>query len=1499
MLLTEFFGKAKQIHLKLGKDKDENKINNELLWFILDHDRLHKDYFYHLSKKLKAHEDDKSILDDIMEMVKKGCKEFYVNNKMEGKLGKLFPEELRKDVCQKLYDHYRENLKKLMEGGNLTADPDKGWIGDPKAGAAQQINLQVTNRSLIVPILNDLLASINSAYQAQYKEPLWNPKLLKSQKFLSGSSLHFFNVKGIPDKVFVEKKPKVGDIDTMVDKEKETDLESFLTTNVNKTIGPGTLRGFQRGNEQFSSLWELQDPPIKIQIDLEYVKFDKDEPTPWSRFSHSSDWNDIQAGVKGVFHKYLIQSFAVLSKIDFIMRKRTGRGKNKIWQDVPTSDAMFSFAVSSKEGGGLRAKYTPVLNPVTNEPEMQDGLPVMLPLPTTGYEKDIGKMFQSLFGVKMNPKAAEQLADKFWSFTGLLDVMNTLLEPEEKSRVLGSFLNKTFGAGAQELYKNDPQRDSEEKMAAIELLMKTTGAKPPEGMDLEQMRQEYVQAYKITAETLDEADDITAPPRPDYSRQGIQHIYNRLPDGRVSSMEMRDDDFIELCKEIADNGGNLNGIQINLKVDGAGIRFGKDELDRPFFMTSKVTEPLYADNVGYFTNFGKEKGQSQEQLARTQSYDDALAIITGSKFIQTLPADTIVRAEMLYNPMAQKVDGQLKFVNIPYDPKKLGKQMTLVPFMVKQYSTGESTPDQDKIIQKLLSAGDKNIKIITNKLQQKGIDVSNIIEPVLNLNPADKKANKEILDKARQELSLAIIDSPQLKGKNALGDNMEGIVINMPSGRPVKVTTSKMKEAIAAKMVSRQTFGDTKERTAVVAIGNFAGHKGHEQLINFAIYKANEINGTPFIFVGHKVGPDDPIDINTKLETLQKLFPGVSVSVVENQIGASGQETQGNIFKKIEYELVKKEPFYNNIIITVGSDQANIAKTAQQMQGRYSKFPPLSHVKVSTYVTPRKSEEGGTGVSTTQLRNTLKTQSEEEAFKVWSQAYNVQKLGAEWIKHLMNIARKNMGIQKPQQQPQPVAERLFNTLVRPRLVENDPAVRAVQQLLNKKGANLDIDGVLGPLTKKSIAKYLPKAETGSAPEPNKNTAVQGKQVKERMMPDSNFAGTPKHKLGPAAHLKGKMKRPARAGDLVGDAQESIEEDSYKIALGDNLSTLAKKFGTTVDALMKANPQIKDANRIQAGATLNVPSQGNDPKGSIRLGLNPNIEPDTRDKAAATIPTQQPAIQKTQVPTAAAPATQPANAQKPAAISVTKTNSEPGEEKEIKSILSSGPGYIEIKTIDGEIQRRKGNANWRMNNPGNIRVSQWTQQQPGFIGVGDAGPSGKFAVFATLDHGVQAKKNLLFNPKSKYFNLSIRDAITRYAPPSDNNPTDSYINQVVQGTKSTPDTLLSKLSQSQQDAMMDVINRVEGFKVGKIETLSQIAEEIVNNVASKLPKKIADGIRNAITRTPNKLQVLQQELSKRKIQGIAESEKLIPLGENYQKEISQLIRKILINEFRHT
>jgi len=109
------------------------------------------------------------------------------------------------------------------------------------------------------------------------------------------------------------------------------------------------------------------------------------------------------------------------------------------------------------------------------------------------------------------------------------------------------------------------------------------------------------------------------------------------------------------------------------------------------------------------------------------------------------------------------------------------------------------------------------------------------------------------------------------------------------------------------------------------------------------------------------------------------------------------------------------------------------------------------------------------------LRNSLKNDPPEKALAVWSNAFDVNKLGVDWIKHLMDVTRKGMGL--PSANPVKTQERLLNALIRPK-----------------------------------------------------------NNIKEKMLPKSAFAGSNKHKLGPSAHLKGSMKRPAKAGDLVGDAE---------------------------------------------------------------------------------------------------------------------------------------------------------------------------------------------------------------------------------------------------------------------------------------------------------------------------------------------------------------------------
>ena len=934
----------------------------------------------------------------------------------------------------------RDFIKKtavLKEGGNLEIDGQ----------AAQHIDLKVHNRAYIVPVLNSLLNAINSGYQQQYQEPLWNPKLLKTQQFLSGSSLHFFNTTGIPDEEFQRVKPKVGDIDTQVNKAYEGNLEQYLTSVQGKIVGNAKCLGFQRGNEQFSSLWELTDPPIKVQIDLEFVKYDDKgkSPTAWSQFSHSSSWDDIQAGVKGVFHKFLIQAFTSLTDQEFLLRKFVGRGKARVEQDVPTSDNMLSFAVSSKEGGGLRAKYEPVLDD-RGQPLVVDGLPVMRALPAEGYEQDIGKIFGSIFGKKINGPQMKKLESKFWSFTGLLEVMNTLLDQADKEKVVDSFINKIFAPGAQGLYKNDPDRDLAEKNAALNLMLSTLKVTGP--TNLEQMRSDYKANYRMTSEAI--SKNVDAPELDEAVGDAAQpaQVKAQLRKGMPHLHDLKPADLLDLLDEIHDGNGNfkLQNIPLNVKVDGFGGRFGKNAEGKPFMGTSR-TEPRYEPG---FVAYHQQKGTTDpEVLGRAQLFDNLFeemmnaVKLVDSKLGPDFLVNKQVTCEVLYLPFATETEeGKLKFVGIHYDQLPAGVKLALVPFRIVDATTGEDLPDSQNVIKELTSVGQSgSVMFIDNSLtQNEALDVTALVPPLENIEQmkamlASRKRDqaaevKAALQPVAAALEKAIIEDPNIVGKELLGKDYEGIVINSRLG-PIKVTSQEQRDVITAKNAAKANARTERPRgeskTAVVAIGSFIGHKGHQDLFQYTIDKAKEVGGDPYLFIGNAESKDDPIPPAVKVETWHKLYPQYAKNISTVQAG-------GQLIQKVKHELINplpgKPPRYDNIIIMVGEDRAGMNMPTALMKA-VNKFPGYEHVKVSLEVTPRES-----GFSGTMLRNSLKNDSPEQALATWSKAFDVQKLGVDWIKHLMDITRKGMGIQEPQPapvaEPVPVAEtRLLNALIRP------------------------------------------------------------------------------------------------------------------------------------------------------------------------------------------------------------------------------------------------------------------------------------------------------------------------------------------------------------------------------------------------------------------------------------------------------------------------------------
>jgi len=941
-----------------------------------------------------------------------------------------------------LFDLFSKPKSIVSEGGNLSLDNPN----DPNnPHNADEIDLKVHNRTFMVGLLDKLLHDINIAFYNKYKTSLWSPQLLQNKQFLGGSSLHFFNTTGITDKEFVAKKPKVGDIDTQCDKELEKEIEEFLTSIKNQQVGDATFLGFSKGNEQLNGLFQFQEPPIKIQIDFEFGQYNKETGTPddWYKFSHSSAWNDVQAGIKGVFHKYIYRALAKAGPSEKYIAKLAGLGKNrKMSITGPITDANFSFAVASGAGGGARAKYKPYIDPETGQPKYIDSIPVMEPVKPedSAYIQDLSQQFKLFF----NKEPDQQDLQLQQSFLGTLDLMNKYLGPDSKKNAVESFLDIVFEPGAQMITKDDPARDRETKFAAIDSML--------EKLKLGTMRKQAVDMAKAYEQDFNDVEaykkEHPEDPRPRASLKKMKsglaesiteaEVKAQLRKGMPHLRDLKPADLLDLIDEIHDGNGNfkLQNIPLNVKVDGFGGRFGKNADGKPFMGTSR-TEPRYQAG---FLAYHQQKGTTDpEILGRAKTFDDLFEeMMAAIKLVDSkLGADFLVNkqvtCEVLFLPFATETDeGKLKFVGIHYDKLPEGVQLALVPFRVTDASTGEDLPESNDIVKELTSVGqDGSVMFINNSLTQKeGLDVTAIVPPIENIEQiksllasgklAQKREAKELLAPVALALEKAIIEDPNIIGKDMLGKDYEGIVINSRLG-PIKVTSQEQKDVISAKNAAKASARTERPRgeskTAVVAIGSFVGHVGHEQLFDYTIKKAKTLGGDPYLFMGNAVGKDDPIPVPVKLETWHKLYPEYA-----NNIDAVTQQG-GTLMQKIKHELINplpgKAPRYDNIVIMVGEDQQNMPIAGALMKA-VNKFPGYEHVKVSLEATPR-----GTGMSFSKLRNILKdpNASEQQQFQLWSQAFDIKKLGADWIKHLMDITRKGMGIVKQQPvkntQPQP------------------------------------------------------------------------------------------------------------------------------------------------------------------------------------------------------------------------------------------------------------------------------------------------------------------------------------------------------------------------------------------------------------------------------------------------------------------------------------------------
>ena len=123
MKLYEFFSVPSLENDQDGKsekmsDSNRERLANDLYWYILDHDDLHKKHFMPIAKQIEQtlrstkKIDRDSVKEQWMPMVKEACLDYYKKHNMQGHPKKIFDEEFCKGLCERLSDQYIEDIRK-------------------------------------------------------------------------------------------------------------------------------------------------------------------------------------------------------------------------------------------------------------------------------------------------------------------------------------------------------------------------------------------------------------------------------------------------------------------------------------------------------------------------------------------------------------------------------------------------------------------------------------------------------------------------------------------------------------------------------------------------------------------------------------------------------------------------------------------------------------------------------------------------------------------------------------------------------------------------------------------------------------------------------------------------------------------------------------------------------------------------------------------------------------------------------------------------------------------------------------------------------------------------------------------------------------------------------------------------------------------------------------------------------------------------------------------
>jgi len=382
---------------------------------------------------------------------------------------------------------FREYLKvmRINEGGNTTVQDRQG-----NEITAQSIPLKDIGRGTFISKFNELLLKINQLFKKDHGHPLWiSDSLVKDAIIYNGSTSFIMNTK-YDDVSIVSAKPHAGDLDVVIKREDGPLLYDTLEKYEHKEIvkdavymGTNARSKSKIGNTLitvFLLKFKTSKGTIQVpaQVDFELSEFKEDKPTDWARFSHSSSFEDAQAGFKGVAHKFILRALiGAKSQRNDIVVATPASTPDKIRLEKNQKDLvrLLAFGVDSGVGESFEQMIDKDGNPIKI-----DGKFVYRRKKSAekSYNKSLDNLFKIAFG-KYNKREAEKL----WSFVGVINLGKKYLSKKEKEDTANRFFEIFFGIGGQSQFIDpDPQKDVAIKLSAYNKIIEEWKLKPRKNM---------------------------------------------------------------------------------------------------------------------------------------------------------------------------------------------------------------------------------------------------------------------------------------------------------------------------------------------------------------------------------------------------------------------------------------------------------------------------------------------------------------------------------------------------------------------------------------------------------------------------------------------------------------------------------------------------------------------------------------------------------------------------------------------------------------------------------------------------------------------------------------------------------------------------------------------------------------------------------------------------------------------------------------------------------